>query len=162
MRPLIHSTKHIVQFPFDEIGTGTRQNILLAQATESTVANAATEVEEGATIKAVFVELWLQNDGTNGTSIVTLTKDPLNGSGPTFTEMAALFTFVNKKNILYTHEGLTNNESVGNPVNIMSRWFKIPKGKQRFGLGDKLNLNISNTSSGNLHRCGMSIYKEYT
>ncbi len=162
MRPVIKSKKHIVQYPFDEILTGTRQVIPIIRAVETTTANAASEVAEGAIVKAVYFELWLQNDGTNGTSIVTVTKDIEDATGPSFTEMAALFSYTNKKNILFTHEGLTNNESVGNPVVILRNWIKIPKSKQRFGLGDKINLNISNTSSGNLHRCGMSIYKEYT
>ncbi len=162
MKAPIHSQKHYVQFPLDGITTATRQTILLVQAVESTVANLATEVEEGAIVKAVFIELWLQNSSTLGESIVTLTKDPLNASGPTFTDMGNLFAYVNKKNILFTHQGLTSNDGVSGPVRVVGQWFKIPKGKQRFGLGDKLNLNISNVSSNNLNRCGFSTYKEYT
>ncbi len=162
VRPVVHSTKHYVQFPLDQITTASRQAITLAQAVGGTVANLSTEVVEGSSIKAVYVELWLQNQSNLGESIVTVCKDTNDGQGPTFAQMASLFTYVNKKNILFTHQGLTTNDSQGPPLNIIRGWIKIPKGKQRFGLGDRLLLSISNTSSNNLDRCGFAIYKEYS
>ena len=160
MRPIIHSTKHIVQTPISQIATGTAENIVIINAVESTVANVATEVEEGTIIKAVFVEMWLQNQSNLGHSIVILEKVPISNVGATFAEMGTLFTYDNKKNILFTHEGLTSNDAIGNPIPVIRQWVKIPKGKQRFGLGDSLRLTISNPSSNNLDRCGMFIYKE--
>ncbi len=162
VRPVVHSTKHYVQFPIDEITTGVRQSIVLVDGVGSTVANLATEVEEGALVKAVFVELWLQNDGTNSEEIVTVCKTGESLLGPDFTELGSLFTYNNKKNILFTHQGLGNNESVGNPMRPIGGWIKIPKSKQRFGLGDRLILSIANVSAGNLQRCGFATYKEYT
>ncbi len=160
MKPIIHSTKHIVQAPISQVGTGTRENLLIVQAVQSTVANSSTEVEEGAIVKAVYVEMWLQNKAALGHSIVILEKTPDGSQGATFTEMGDLFTYTNKKNILFTHEGLTSDDAIGNPLPVIRQWFKIPKGKQRFGLGDRLVLTISNPSSVDLNRCGMFIYKE--
>ncbi len=162
MKAPIHSRKHIVQFPFDQIGTGTNQNIVLAKSVNATVANLATEVSEGALIKAVFIELWLQNSANDGHQVVTLTKNSRLNTGPSFANSAALDSYDDKKNILFTHEGLSSNDGVGNPQNILRQWIKIPKSKQRFGLSDMLNLVISNPSSNNLNRCGLAIYKEYT
>ncbi len=162
VRPVVHSTKHYVQFPIDQISTGTVQSIVIADGVESTIANSATEVEEGAIVKAVFLELWLENTGNLGEFIATLTKVPEFGTGPTFAQMAALFTYSNKKNILYCTQGLTPNDGVAQPVNLIRNWFKIPKGKQRFGLGDRLILSISNTSAQDLNRCGFATYKEYS
>ncbi len=162
MRPPIHSTKHYVQFPIDQITTGTSQGIILAQAVESTLSNLSAEVSEGSLIKAVFVELWLENTGNLGESIVTISKDVRNNAGPTFAQMGNLFAFTNKKNILFTHQGLTSNDGVSQPTNVVRGWIKIPKSKQRFGLGDMLMLNIANVSSQDLNRCGMAIYKEYS
>jgi len=160
MRPIIHSTKHIVQAPFSQIATGTRENIIIAFAVESTVANLSTEIAEGTVVKAVFVEMWLQNSANDGHQIVILEKVPIQNTGATFTEMGSLFTYDNKKNVLFTHEGLSSNDGVGNPIPVIRQWIKIPKGKQRFGLGDSLRLSISNPSSNNLNRCGVFIYKE--
>ncbi len=161
MKAPIHSRKHIVQFPFDQISTGTAQNIRLADAVAVPSTN-ADSIVEGAVIKAVFIELWLQNSANDGHQVVTLTKDPINSTGPTFTNLAALDDFPNKKNILFTHEGLSSNDGVSGPQRVLNQWFKIPKGKQRFGFEDKLFLSISNPSSNNLNRCGFAIYKEYT
>ncbi len=160
MKPIIHSTKHIVQAPFSQITTGIRENIVIASAVESTVANLANEVEEGSNIKAVFVEMWLQNSANDGHQILILEKVPISSGGATFANMGALFSYVNKKNILFTHEGLSANDGVGNPLPVIRQWIKIPKGKQRMGLGDSLVLTISNPSSNNLNRCGVFIYKE--
>ncbi len=142
--------------------TGTLNAIVLVQGVESTIANSATEVVEGSLVKAVFIELWLQNNGNLGESIVTVSKNPLNNVGPTFAEHGSLFTYTNKKNILFTHQGLTSNDGISGPVRILGQWIKIPKSKQRFGLGDILSLNISNVSSSGLQRCGMTTYKEYS
>jgi len=162
VRPVVHSTKHYVQYPIDEITTGTSQQIILIEAVQSTVANLATEVEEGALVKAVFVELWLQNQGTLSEVIVNVTKTPAQTLGPNFVQAASLFTYVNKKNIFFTHQGLTPNDGVSGPIAPIRHWVKIPKSKQRFGLGDRLVLSIANVSANDLNRCGMATYKEYT
>ncbi len=162
MRPVIKSQKHIVQFPFAQTTTGTASVIQLITAVEISSKNTATEVEEGALVKAVFIELWLQNSANDGHSIVTFSKRANLKSGQTFAEMAALNDFQEKKNILFIHEGLTSNDGVGNPIPVYNGWLKIPKSKQRFGLGDTLAITISNPSSNNLNHCGKSIYKEYT
>lgn len=160
MKPVIHSVKHIVQTPINQITTVTRENITIIEAVVSTTANLATEVEEGAVVKAVYVEMWLENQSNLGHAIMILEKVLQGLTGATFAQMGLLFSYPNKKNILFTHEGLTANDAIGNPVPVVRQWFKIPKGKQRFGLGDKLVLTISNPSSNDLNRCGMMIYKE--
>ncbi len=162
VRPMVHSTKHYVHYPIDQVGAGLLQSIRLCVAVESTAANLGDEVEEGSSLKAIFVELWLQNQGNLGEFICTLTKTPENSTGPTFVESANLFTYTNKKNVLYTTQGLTSNDAISGPVPVMRGWYKIPKSKQRFGLGDSIRLNIANVSANDLNRCGFSTYKEYS
>ncbi len=162
VRPMVHSTKHYVQFPIDQIGTGVKQGIIIVDAVAVSVKNISNEVEEGSSVKAVYFELWLQNEGTLGEFILTISKEQESGLGPSFTQMATLFTYDNKKNIFYTSQGLTSNDGVSGPVNVLRFWVKIPKGKQRFGSGDRLNLSIANVSSSDLVRCGFATYKEYS
>jgi len=162
VRPVIKSTKHYVQIPFSDIGTGVIENVVLVDAVQIANVNTSSEVDEGSIIKAVFIEMWVQNSGVDGTFIMTIVKQPEFGSGPTFVENAALMNYSNKKNVLYTTMGLTPNDGVSGPINISRQYFKIPKGKQRFGLGDRLVLSISNTSAGDLHRCGFATFKEYS
>ncbi len=162
MRPVIHSQKHYVQMSRFTIGTVAAVSVDLVIATEGTVANAVDEVIEGALVKAVYIELWLLDAGNAGSAVVTLTKSPINNTGPTFTQSNALGVFANKKNVLFTHQGLTNNDGIDPPRVVMRGWYKIPKSKQRFGLGDRLSLVIANNSAQDLFACGFATYKEYT
>ncbi len=162
VRPMVHSKKHYVQYPIDQILAGVNQKIGIVTAVAVGSVNLANEVEEGSSVKAVYFELWLQNQGNLGEFIVTITKDPEGTFGPTFAEQASLMTYTNKKNVFYTTQGLTSNDGVSGPVNVIRGWIKIPKSKQRFGLGDAINLAISNVSANDLNRCGFSTYKEYS
>ncbi len=162
MRPVIHSVKHPVQIALGAVSTGARENIQIATVVQAPDANLATEVPEGTVIKAVFAEMWLLNDGVDGSQIVILEKVQNGDTGANFTEMAALFTYTNKKNIFFTHQGLSGNDGVGNPIPVIRQWVKIPKSKQRFGVGDRLVMTIANISASDLNRCGQFTYKGYT
>ncbi len=162
MRPVIHSQKHYVQITRSTVVTVAANTEQLIAAVESTVANLVDEVVEGAVIKAVYVELWLLNSSNDGSDVVVVLKSPIAHTGPTFTNMNSLGTYVNKKNILFTHQGLSSNNGVGNPIQILGGWIKIPKSKQRFGLGDRLQIVIANNGPSTLEYCGFATYKEYT
>ncbi len=162
MRAVIHRTKHPIQWTLQTITPlATLASETIVTAVQSTLANLANEVEEGAIVKAVFVELWVTSDDTSGSSFVaTLEKLPGSGGSMSYAESIDLFSYTNKKNILYTTMGLVGpNDEV--PIPLIRQWFKIPKGKQRFGLGDKLVLNISAITNG-LNYCGHALYKEDT
>ncbi len=158
---MVHAVKHYVQYPISQIATGVREAIVIVHAVESTIANLATEVAEGSSIKAIYFELWLQNEGNLGEFIMTISKDPQDIQGPTFAQQANLFGYNNKKNVFYTTQGLTPNDGISGPINVIKGWVKIPKSKQRFGLGDSITMVISNVSANDLVRCGFSTYKEY-
>jgi len=162
VKPIIHSTKHYVQQSRSELATVTATAIDIILSVEGTTANLVDEVVEGSTVKAVFVEMWLLDSSNDGSFIVSLEKRPSGLGGMTFTESNALGTYNNKKNLLYVTQGLSANNGVGNPVPIIRQWFKIPKGKQRFGLNDSLVLNITNNGLNNLEFCGFFTYKELT
>ncbi len=162
MRAMIHSTKHYVQMSRFTVGTvaTVHQDLVLSVAVQNK--DAVDEVVEGATLKAVFVELWIIDAGAGGSFIVTLHKDPSGVVEPTFAQTNALNNWENKKNLLYTTQGLASNDGIAQPQVLLRQWFKIPKSKQRFGLGDKLKLSITNNGTNDLFACGFSTYKEYT
>ncbi len=161
MKAPIHSRKHYVQLTRSEAVTVTRNAELLIESVAVTSKNTPREVEEGAIVKAIYIELWVENSANDGFQVVVLSKNQEGGSGPTFAEMQALDTWNNKKNILFTHQGLSTNDGVGNPMVVMRGWYKIPKTKQRMGLGDILTLSISNPGPNTLAYCGFATYKEY-
>ncbi len=158
MRPPIHSKKHYVQVSLATVLAGASNAIVLAQAVETPTIG--THVEEGSVIKAVFVEMWVRTgDTAPGTSLITLVKTP-DLQTPLFADMIALQDYQNKKNVLYHTQGLINDQDA-DAIPFMRGWFKIPKGKQRFGLGDSLFLVVSAQALDNII-CGFSVYKEYT
>ncbi len=162
MRPVIHSQKHYVQITRSAALTVARNLEDLIIAVAPSDKNLVDEVVEGAIVKNVYVELWTLNEGNDGSEIVVLCKATSGDQGPTYTEMLSLGTYNQKKTIFFTHQGLSSNDGIGNPINVMRSWYKIPKSKQRFGLGDKLVLCIANSGANSLDYCGFATYKEYT
>ncbi len=162
MRAPIHSVKHYVQMSLTTVAAGAIVTTVLADGVERTTANAVNEVTEGAIVKAIYIELWIVGSSGNATQITVLAKYPSGVAPFTVAQMAALGAANNKKNILFTSQGLTSNDGIAGPVNIMRGWYKIPKSKQRFGLGDTLELQIFSQAAQANEFCGFATYKEYT
>ncbi len=162
MKAPIHSTKHYVQITRSTAATVARNSEDLILSVEGTVANAVDEVVEGAIVKAIYIELWLQDAGAGGSFVVSVAKYPSGIGAMTFANSNSLGTYSNKKNILYVTQGLTSNDGITGPINLIRTWFKIPKSKQRFGLEDKIRLTITNNGPQDLFYCGFATYKEYT
>ncbi len=164
MRPVIKSKKHIVQISQGTTDQATISDFQIAHAKEAT-STTPTDVEEGAIVKACYVEFWVGNASSTvvGSYTVILHKDPGGNAAITSAQMAALHDFDNKKNILFTAQGLVMPTD-GGLVPVLRGWYKIPKGKQRFGLGDILRLTIrnNNLTAVDINHCGLAIYKEYT
>ncbi len=159
MRSTINSNKHYVQDTLTAIAASVNKNVLIAQSVDAPLANTPSEVRQGCVIKAVYLEYWIKDDSNvQGNVLVSFVKTT-DLQSPTATDMIALHTYTNKKNVLYHTQGLTNNDtSTATP--FIRGWYKIPKGKQRMGLGDSLFVCITAQTSGQVY-CGFATYKEY-
>ncbi len=159
MKPVINTEKHMVQISLSTVASGAITNLVFATAVSNPTA-VPSEIREGCIIKAIYLELWITSDDAgSGTSIVTLER--VNGATTTLmttAESAALNNYDNKKNVLHTQMGLTPS-NVQYPQASLMGWFKIPKGKQRFGLNDRIVVNVHGQSNG-LQMCGHGIFKE--
>ncbi len=164
MRPIIHSQKHYVQTSRATVSANAVVTIVIADSVTTAAKDQVFEVEEGSSIKAVYVEIWALGSGNDTSSIVALYKAPVNDTAFTFTEMAAMGVASNKKNVLFFHQGLAANDGVGQPVPLMRGWYKIPKGKQRMGVSDRIILSVACQTAGadTMDICGFATYKEYT
>ncbi len=164
MRQIIQSKKHINQHSQGTVAQAAIDNFVICTAIEGP-STTPEFISEGAIVKACYVEMWV---GTESATVVNsytiaLYKDP-GGSNPALTaDMAALHDWSNKKNILFTGQGLLPIED-GGIIPVMRGWYKIPKGKQRFGLGDRLVLTLRNNNATaiDIQFCGIAIFKEYT
>ncbi len=164
MRAVISSKKHINQIAQSTVGQAAVVSSTFIQALEGPPTT-PSHVKEGAIVKACYVEFWVSQDSASvvGSYTVALFKDPGNNAGMTAANMAALHDYDNKKNILFTAQGLlTPND--GGQIPVLRGWYKIPKGKQRMGLGDTMKVAIrnNNATSIDINFCGLVLYKEYT
>ncbi len=140
------------------------EDIAIAIAAEGP-STTPTGIVEGATVKAVYVELWLGNQSSTvvGSYTVILYKNPSGATLPGAAAVAALHDWANKKNILFTSQALVPPTD-GGQVAVMRGWYKIPKGKQRMGLGDSIRLAVRNNNATSvvINFCGLAVFKEYT
>ncbi len=136
-------------------------NITIAEGFNVTNVNLVNEVREGAIVKAVYVEAWLRaGEVTPGSFIMALYKLPGTAAEFNAAQLAAMGAAENKKNVLFFAQALVNDQDA-DAIPIMRGWYKIPKSKQRIGLGDKIVLSIFAQGAIDLHHCGFQIYKEY-
>ena len=161
VRPMVHSTKHYTQQSIGTSVPGTETHTVIAEGVTVGNKNLVSEVEEGTSIKAVYCELWIRSAATAAASFTFLIcKRPNGVNNPSTAEMAALGTWDNKKNIFFTSQGLTNDVD-SSAMSLYRGWIKIPKGKQRMGLGDNLSWSLSAIGQS-INFCGFQTYKEYS
>ncbi len=160
MRPVINTRKHYVQWTITPVAVGTTvtENIVISVDLQDV--NTPSEVREGAVVKAVYIEIWVigQSDAASGNVLVSLYKKIGGATDMSQSEHVALDSYDNKKNVLYHTQGITN-DGVANATPFIRQWFKIPKGKQRMGLGDQIKLAVS-TQAEAVNYCGFATYKE--
>ncbi len=161
VRPMVHSTKHYVQQSIATVAGGAVVNVTLVAAVATPDKDAVFEVEEGSSIKAIYIEFWQRSSSTTPSSgQMILSKRISDATQPSAADMAALGSWDNKKNILYTTMGLFNDQDA-DAIPLIRQWIKIPKSKQRFGLGDALDLSFF-AAVVDTQICGFATYKEYT
>ncbi len=162
-RAPINSVKHIVQRPNVAIASGAILVVNVVDAiTKGGTRTNTFDVDEGALVKAVYVEAWVKSDVAAGTSIQQNTyfeKIASNAAGMTFAQSANVQAYENKKNILFSSQGVLGDLTT-QAVPIICQWIAIPKGKQRMGFGDRLTLSVAATGAS-IDLCGLFIYKEY-
>ncbi len=161
VRPMVHSTKHYVQQSIGTSVVGTNTDTIVVSATDVAQKDLVNEVEEGNSVKAIYFEMWLRSAATSASSFTFIIEKRIAGlAAPSAGEMAALGDYNNKKNIFYTSQGLVNDVD-STALSVIRGWVKIPKSKQRMGLGDTINWNL-NAIGQSINFCGFQIYKEYS
>ncbi len=161
VRPMVHSTKHYVQHSLSTVVAGAVTTISIAAGVDVAAKNLASEVEEGNSIKAVYLEIWIRTgDTATGSYISALYKTTGDSVAPTAADLAAVNDWDGKKNVLHFAQALSNDQD-SSAIAIYRGWYKIPKSKQRFGLGDDLKVSIF-AQALDQHICGFATYKEYS
>lgn len=160
----INSTKHFVpRTRFETVAGTVVEHVIVDSVALASVGATTADVQEGATIKAILVEFWMAPASSTTPTQFTfiIYKLPSGVGGPSLTDMLNLMAWDNKKNILFTSQGVLGLDSAGGTIPLHRSWLKIPKGKQRFGLGDRFAWSFVTVDS-TAQACSMNIYKEYT
>ncbi len=158
----INSIKHYVNIENAKVLTTARRSIVVVNAVVQTGVAQFADVVEGSIVKAIWLELWLHSIADAGTDTkfqFVFEKVPAGQASITFTQMNSLMTYPNKKNVFFTSQGVMGDKTTA-ALPVVRGWQKIPKGKQRMGLGDSLVMSISATAF-DIDTCGLSTYKEY-
>ncbi len=164
LAPIV-SVKHFIAQTNALLTGGSLRNQVLVNAVAVGDAHSNTfDVTEGSVIKAVHLDFWVMNDGATDTNTqwtAILEKVVAGQAAATITNLLNLQAYDNKKNILHTFQGnLSAAVDGANSTTYLQGWFKIPKGKQRFGIGDSLVISATSVAQ-NCVICGIAIYKEY-
>ncbi len=162
MKATINSTKHYVPRTNTSIASGAVQSFEPVQGKQLSAVSASVDVRAGSIIKAIWLELWLLSGGASGTTTqfnLTVEKLPSGLTPMTYAQSLNLMAYENKKNIFYSTQGVLSGKDTGS-IPIIRQWFKIPKGKQRFGIADNMLITIAATGQA-IQVCGNAVYKEY-
>ncbi len=158
----INSVKHYVHRQNTLVASGVVLNHNMVNAAIAPATATSATVKEGAIVKSIFYEYWVLSDGATATTTqfnFMIEKLPNLAPSITAAQMINLTAYPNKKNVMFTSQGVIAGEDT-NSVPLIRGWLLVPKGKQRFGLSDRLNVNFTATGQG-IRICGISIYKEY-
>ncbi len=160
VKPMINSEKRIVQITLSNVTALAVGGQTVVNCVQDVNTADPTEVSPGTVVKAIYAELWLLGTGQQpNTSMVFFEKRPANAPVIDFAGAQNTNAYFNKKNILEMHQGLIGDANT-NPVPFFRGWIKIPKGKQRFGLGDKFGFIVSAITE-DVQFCGLIIFKAY-
>ncbi len=156
----INSEKHYNHQSPTSVAASAILTVDIVNAVAQPAVSTSFDVRAGAVVKAVSIELWVLANAAGHASF-TFSVEKAKGGQPdmTFAQSIGLNVYPNKGNILYTTQGFVGGEG-NNAMPLLKQWIAIPKGKQRFALGDQLRLNISSISVG-IQFCGLYIFKEY-
>ncbi len=160
----INTIKHYVQKSNTAVASGTRIAIPIVSAVVAPATASTDQVKEGSIIKTCFIEIWIKGTGASDATTqfnIALEKVPgaaANAMG--YADMLNMGAYDNKKNILFSGQGVIGGVGGGQSIPVMRNWYKLPKGKQRFGLGDDLVVSVATTGQA-MQVCGLATYKEY-
>ena len=160
VRPIINSEKRIVQVTLTNVVVNTAESVNIVIGLQDPSAAAPSNVLVGSIVKAVYCEMWVMGTNQQPSTITTLIHKVEGGSSNIdATEFTNLNTYNQKKNILEMHQGLIGDANT-NPVPFYRGWVKIPKGKQRIGINDRIQFSIKAITE-DVQFCGIFIYKVY-
>ncbi len=157
LRP-INSQKNIVDGVFLTTGAAVVTTVVLAQAVNDFVGSTAT-LPTGSTIKGVYCFISIQQQAVNSNVDWYIWKGPVQLAAG-MPVPGATGGHENRRYILHEEKGLPGPSNNGSPPHIFRGVIRIPRGRQRFGENDQIQLRARGAAAYDL--CVKCIYKFYS
>ncbi len=166
LRP-INSQKHENTWSFLVQNASTVQTIVVVKGVQRSgiTTNTPEEVQIGAKVTSVYFEFNLNGVDNSGSAQIfhwMIIKNPNNTiSG----EDPALYNQNIKSKILKRGMEMLPEIPLDSGGTVQTKRIfvlKIPRGLQRFGDNDRIELVYKSTSASSINFCGITIFKEYT
>ncbi len=161
LAPIV-ARKHYVHSTNTVIAAGAIQANVIVSGVVAPATGNSFSVIEGSIVKAIYIERWIKSNATAGGSTqftMIIEKLPANAPSVTFAQIANLGAYTNKKNILYSTQGVIGDLTTGS-IPLFRQFILVPKGKQRIGLNDRITVSIAAVGLA-MQSCGIATYKEY-
>ncbi len=163
IRAPINTIKHYVHLTNTANASNNALAVVVADSQVAPATGNSFDVKEGSIVKAIHFEYWLNGNEAAGTTTqfdFIIEKVPSNLASVTAAQIVNLGAYPNKNNVLFTSQGVIASLNDGqSSVPVIRDWLKIPKGKQRMALTDRIVATIHNI--GAMRACGLTTYKEY-
>ncbi len=156
LRP-INSVKNIVDGTFLGVAAGVTTTTVLASGVND-YAGGVTEVPIGAKVMSIYLFASIQQTVVNSNIDWYIWKGPGNITA-TMPVPGVTGGDQNRKYILHEEKGLPGLVTNGAPPHIFRGVIRIPKGRQRFGEADRLEIKAR--GAGIYDYCIKAIYKFY-
>ncbi len=139
-----------------------KDTVILANAVDDPSRTNATQVENGCTIRSIFlnVQVLATTDVALGNAYFIIYKNPGNNiSSANIPDANATGISDFRKMIFHTEMAMTSDTNDSIPITLFKGVLKLPRHMQRFGIGDLLELQLFSPGV-DLDRCVQCIYKE--
>ncbi len=159
LRP-INSIKHVVDGSAT-LTAGTPLNLVLTDAVDAPTLAATAECIVGSRVSSIFLNVEVAaNEAEAGIPNVyfIVFKNPSNAFAVPAANAVGSSDL--KKFVIHQEMVMLNSELKGNPRKMFEGVIRIPRGYQRQGQDDRLNLTILAPLT-NIHLCFQAIFKEY-
>ncbi len=166
LRP-INSQKHETTWSFLSQNASGVQTIVLIRGEERGVISTSdpSEVQIGAKVSSIYIEFNLNGVDNSGTAQIFHWEVMKNPNNQIASPDPASYNTTFKSKILKRGMEMLPAIPLGSGGTVQTKRIfvvRIPKGMQRFGDNDRLEIHYKSTSASSINFCGIAIFKEYT
>ncbi len=158
LRP-IRSIKHVVDTQGALAAGGNTDVVTLVNAIDSPSLGVTNSVEFASRISSLYlnVQVYATSEASLANVYMAIMKNP--GNNLTTVSPNAVGASDNKKYVIHQEMRMMGGATTEIPITLFNGVIRIPKGYQRFGAQDQLQLIIQ-TPGNAIDYCSQAIYKE--